>query len=109
AVDGFDQNTHVRIARDDDSDHVWSQRDCAPQKLDAGHAGHSLICDEQSDIVLAEQLQSLFAGGGGDDLIIPAKESFEQAQIGWLVVNDHDLVRHLLEVLLVSKRMKSLD
>ena len=38
------------------------------QELEAGHARHALIGDDDGDVVLFEQLQRLVAGAGGVDL-----------------------------------------
>ena len=72
-----------------------------PRQLDPAHAGHPDVEDDRGEIVAQQTEECLIRGlGADDDALGRCQHGFQRVQVPRLVVNDEDLGRAVLHVLL---------
>ncbi len=87
-VDGLDQRSGIGIAGQDNTNDLWVDLDDLFEQLYAGHFRHSLIRNNQCDVLLLQNFQGFSTAGCSEYLIIFCKSERQAPQNFFLIIND---------------------
>jgi hypothetical protein len=98
SLDGSEEQLAVRIGREQNTTDIGKARCRLGEEIDAGHPGHAVIRDDDTDVSRAQPSEGRFGRACSLDREQIVEYPHEEIEVGLLVVDNEDaggLCRHV--------------
>jgi hypothetical protein len=89
-IDRLHEAVDVRVRGEDDADGLQRLLLAAAKELDAGHTGHSIVGDDDRDVLGPQDVQRHLAAAGAHDAEVRGEDRLQRVEDPRLVVDNQD-------------------